>query len=174
MAEINMPQKGGKKRTHTSLRVELTPMVDLGFLLISFFMYTTTMAKPRTMEIRMPSPAPADTSQTKYPEESTITIIPVSGHKVFYYNGALKDETVLKITSVSNCRDILLKMKSDLARLPNTLSPEAHKLHVLIKPGDDSKYSDLVQLLDEMNISDVPYYALVDITPADKEWLVKK
>ena len=46
MAELNMPQKAGKRKMH-SLRVDFTPMVDLGFLLISFFMLTTTMANPR-------------------------------------------------------------------------------------------------------------------------------
>ncbi len=174
MAEMNMPEKQGKRKAHAALRIDLTPMVDLGFLLITFFMYTTTMAKPKTMEIRMPAPAPPDVVQTKYPEESTITIIPIAGHKIFYYTGILKDEAQLKNAPISSCRDILIKMKADVAHLPNTLSPEAHKLHVLIKPNEDSKYNDLVQLLDEMNISDVPYYALVDISPEEKEWLQKK
>ena len=171
MADINMPQKNGKRKVH-SLRVDLTPMVDLGFLLISFFMLTTTMAKSRTMEINMPSPAPE--KETIYPDESTITIIPVEGHKVFCYKGVFKDNIQPEECPVSGLRDVLMKMKEEDANFSTTLSANAHELHVLIKPGDDSKYGDLVNLFDDMNISQVPYYALVDITPEEKDWLLKK
>ena len=167
-----MPQKAGKRKAH-SLRVDLTPMVDLGFLLISFFMLTTTMAKQRTMEINMPSPIPV-LKPTTYPEESTITVIPVKSHKVFYYKGILKGSMQPRECSVRGMRDVLMKMKEDAANLPATFSADAHKLHVLIKPRDDSKYEDLVNLLDEMNISQVLYYALVDVTPEEKEWLLGK
>lgn len=85
MAEMNMPQKGGQRKIR-STRIDLTPMVDLGFLLITFFMFTTTLANPKVMRINMPSDDKPDTP-TVFAEESTITLIPISGHNVVYYKG---------------------------------------------------------------------------------------
>ena len=149
-------------------------MVDLGFLLISFFMLTTTMANQKAMAISMPAPPAVNEPPTAYPEESTVTVIPVKGHRVFYYNGSYKAETRLADCSVTGFRDVLLKQKAEAARLPANLSTDAHKLHVVIKPNDDCKYDDVVQLLDDMNIVDVTYYALVDLAPEEKELLPKK
>jgi hypothetical protein len=66
-----------------------------------------------------------------------------------------------------------MKKKSGLKDLPQTFSVQAHILHVLIKPNDDCKYNDVVQLLDEMNILAVPYYAIMDLAPQEKEWIRK-
>ena len=69
---------------------------------------------------------------------------------------------------------IILNKKAAAGQLPPGFSAQAHKLHVLIKPNDDSRYDDLVAVLDEMNIADVPYFAIVDITPEEQMWLKKK
>jgi len=169
MAEINMPEKSGKRKKHDT-RIDLTPMVDLGFLLISFFMITTTLAKPRTMDINMPS---TEGPSTPWTDTSTITLIPVKGHCVIYYNGALTDKEQLKETPIGNIRAVLMKKESDLKNLPASFSAPAHILHVLIKPNNDCKYDDVVRMLDEMNICAIPYYAIVDLAPQEKEWISK-
>jgi len=171
MAEISIPQKGGKRKMSTP-RLDFTPMVDLGFILITFFIYTTTIAKPATMEVNMPSNEIA-CEHTVYNEESTITLIPVNAHKVVYYDGILSREEQLKMNTINNIREILLKKKRQVTDLPLTFSAQAHKLHVLIKPNDNCRYEDVVNLLDEMSISGVTYYALVDITANEKAWLAK-
>ncbi len=171
MAEMNMPQKAGKRKRH-SLRIDFTPMVDLGFLLITFFMYTTTMANPKVIDITMPDNAPTS-NPTAYPEESTMTLIPVRGHQLVYYNGALKMRAQMKLIPIKDARGILLAKKKQVAELPLSFSAEAHKLHVLIKPNDDCKYQDVVELLDEMVIVGVPYSTIVDLSPIEKEWLGK-
>ncbi len=171
MAELNIPDAGGRRKLQ-SPRIDLTPMVDLGFLLITFFMFTTTLAKPKTMEINMPSNEHTDVP-TKFIEESTITLIPIGDHKVIYYHGALQNRSQMQSTTVQGTLTILLNKKKQVATLPASFSAEAHKMHVLIKPGNTCKYGDVVQLLDDMNIVDVPYYAIVDVSAEEMQWLEK-
>lgn len=172
MAEITAPAKTGKRKTQAP-RIDLTPMVDLGFLLITFFMFTTTLANPKALEINMPDAVDHPDPPTAFIAEATITLIPVSGHKVVYYNSALESKDQLKTEPIAGIRNVLLDKKNTVAALPATFSKEAHKLHVLIKPDAGSSYADLVSLLDEMTIGDVPYYAIVDLT-ADEKAMVKK
>jgi biopolymer transport protein ExbD len=166
MADMMSLQKGNKQSRKVP-GIDFTPMVDLGFLLITFFMFTTTMAKTKTMEINMPEER-HDESPTAFIEESTVTLIPTSGHMVAYYFGSLNENEKPLVTTQSGIRDLLLTKKKSVAQLPASFTAEAHKLHVLIKPYDLSKYGDVVSLLDEMNIVGVPYYALVDITEEEK------
>lgn len=162
MAEMILPQKSGKRKIH-SLKVDLTPMVDLGFLLITFFMLTTTMAQPKAMELNMPNNTPT-TEPCVFAEEATITLIPSKDHTLHYYNGLLKSPADMHTTGMNKARDIILKKKGEVAALPATFSANAHQLHVLIKPDNTCKYEDVVALLDEMNINDIKYYAIVDVT----------
>lgn len=177
MAEIiTSPAHGARKgRKKLSTRVDLTPMVDLGFLLITFFMYTTTLAQPKAMEINMPyKNKDKAVPVTCYVAESTITVIPTHGHKVIYYNGTLKDGKSLAVTgfqATHGLRDVLINKEKEAAALPASFSLQAHQLHVIIKPDSDCTYDDVVQIFDEMNINNVPYYAMTDITPEEKAWV---
>jgi biopolymer transport protein ExbD len=139
-------------------------MVDLGFLLITFFMITTTMAKPKVMDINMPD---NQGPPTTWIDTCTITLIPVKDHKVVYYNGSLSSDEQLRATTIGRIRGILLGKKRDVAQLPASYSTEAHKLHVLMKPNDDCKYEDIVHLLDELNIADA-IYTIVDLSDEEK------
>ncbi len=165
MAELMMPQKNGKRKIH-SLRIDLTPMVDLGFLLITFFMLTTTMARPNSMEINMPTDEPTD-EPTTFISEATVTFIPTKDHTLSYYFGALGDNSKMQYTSMQKAREIIQRKKSQVAALPDNFSKNAHLLHVIIKPSNSCKYEDVVSLLDEMNINDVRYYAIADLNEAE-------
>ncbi len=169
MAEMNMPQKEGKGRRKVAApRIDLTPMVDLGFLLITFFMFTTSLAQQRSMELKMPvPPAMVDVPQA-YPDEAVITLLPANNHRVYYYEGALKSPAQMKNCSIGETRQILQRKMREVAALPATYSKQAHEIHVLLKPNADSKYNDLVNLLDEMLILKIEYYCIVDITPEEK------
>lgn len=172
MAEITAPAKTGKRKTRAP-RIDLTPMVDLGFLLITFFMFTTTLANPKALQITMPDSIDSTDRPTPYIAEATVTLIPISGHKVVYHNGALASKEQIKTVPMVGIRHVLLDKKIAVAALPATFSKEAHKLHVLIKPDASSSYADLVSILDEMTIGDVPYYAITDLT-ADEKGMLKK
>jgi hypothetical protein len=92
MAEINSNtghtwHRGGVRRSKKlSTKVDLTPMVDLGFLLITFFIFTTSMTTPKTMKLYLPA---GETPGMPYGESAVLTIIPVSNDNIFYYPGDL-------------------------------------------------------------------------------------
>lgn len=173
MADLIVPNGKGK-RMRSIPRVDLTPMVDLGFLLITFFMYTTTMAKPKVMSLQMPYDNGEKVEGTAYPEESTVTIIPVAAHRIVWYSGNPQHPQ-----SVARCgfdgkaslRERIIAAQKDAASLPANLSKEAHQLHIIIKPDVSSTYEDLVHILDEMSINNVQRYAIANIDDADKNRL---
>lgn len=168
---MNLPQKTGQRKVQAP-RIDLTPMVDLGFLLITFFIFTTTMANPRTMELNMPfKPSRGNIA---FVDTSTITLIPVKNHTIAYYNGQFKSNSIPQTASFNAIREILVVKQNNLKALPVGYSDQARKLHVIIKPNDDCTYEDVVNVLDEMSILDIRYYAIDDISAPEKEWLTKQ
>ncbi|MBS1644707.1 MAG: biopolymer transporter ExbD [Bacteroidetes bacterium] len=172
---------GVKKGKKLSTRVDLTPMVDLGFLLITFFMYTTTLAKPKTMEINMPykDPNMKVEDQSKVKESTALTLLLSKGHMVYAYEGIGSDPTKppeLKPANISKStkalREIILAKKEAVQNLVRSgaLGP-TDRITVLIKPDTTSTFKDLVDVFDEMTIDDVKVYAKVDITPQDREFI---
>lgn len=172
---------GVKKPKKLSTRIDLTPMVDLGFLLITFFMYTTTLAKPKTMQINMPYKddklQEKDKSEVK--ESTALTILISKDHRLYTYEGIGSDPTKppqLNPVSITNgtekLRKVLIEKNQKVMALKQngTLTPKDNTT-ILIKPDVTSTYKDLVDVLDEMTINDVKVYAVVDITPQDKEFI---
>lgn len=171
---------GVKKGKKLSTRIDLTPMVDLGFLLITFFMFTTTLAKPKTLEINMPykDPNMKQEDQNKIKESVALTILLSKNHKIYYYEGMATDPTKppdLKGTTFAaknGIRDEIIAKKKMVDGLKQTggLGPK-DQMTVLIKPDTTSTYGDLVNMLDEMNINDVKVYAIIDITDIEQNYI---
>lgn len=187
MAEMDVSSGGGhkkgpgvKKGKKLSTRVDLTPMVDLGFLLITFFMFTTTLQQPKTMEINMPYKDKniEEEEQSKVKESTAITVLLSKNHRIYYYEGIGSDAEKppeLKITYFKpkdGIRDVIINKKKEIEDLKRagTLGPK-DQATILIKPDSTSTYDDLVNILDEMSINAVKVYALVDITDVDKEFI---
>ena len=150
-------------------------MVDLGFLLITFFMYTTTLAQPKVMELQMPQQN-ASAGGVAIPGEATLILMPASGHRVAYYRGLDDPNETLRWCGFSGSHDLRGLLNDEQARvkvLPATFSAEAHKLHVLIKADTSAAYEDIVRTLDEMAIVDVPYYTMMRISPEEQIALQK-
>lgn len=156
--------KGGKKRAKKmSTKIDMTPMVDLGFLLLTFFILTTTFAKPQAMEINMPVKPKNEQEQNELKASNALTIILGKNDKVYYYQGLNdgKEQPELKTTDFSDTgiREALLDLNSN---------PE---LVVLIKPTEKSRYKNIVDILDEMNITNTRKYALVKMSKLDTKLL---
>lgn len=178
MAEMQVADsgggKGGKKRSKKmSTRVDLTPMVDLGFLLITFFMYTTSLSKPVTMEVNMP--VKEDKKDEKPPEikaSKVITLLLTKEDKIVYYEG-LPDGKELKpsITDYSEegLHKVLLEKRAKVDAEHGLDSINRTQTIVLIKPNDDSNYKNFVDILDEMPLAKIERYAILDIMDIDKE-----
>jgi biopolymer transport protein ExbD len=173
MAEIDASgggkHKGGKKRSKKqSTKVDMTPMVDLGFLLITFFMLTTTFSKPQSMDVVMPDKSKDKTKQSQDVKAShTISMVLGDDNKVYWWQGVTEkgvDPTVtVSDYSPKGIRKVLLQK---VAEIP--------KLVVVIKAKKKAKYKNIVDILDEMSICEVPTYAIVDITPDDIKLADKK
>jgi biopolymer transport protein ExbD len=188
MAELDTSSSGGhkkgpgvKKGKKLSTRIDLTPMVDLGFLLITFFMYTTTLAKPKTMEINMPykDKNMKQEDQSKVKSSTALTILLSKNHQVYTYEGIGDDPTKppeLKPVSIArntqSLRAALIAKKQAIEQLKQTgaLGPTDNMV-VLIKPDTTSTYKDVVDVFDEMTINDIKVYAKVDITEQDREFI---
>ncbi len=163
MAEINTSgDKGGKGRSKkTSTKVDMTPMVDLAFLLITFFMLTTTFGKPQAMQVNMPDKTEnEDTSPV--PASKAFTVLLGENDKIFYYSGYEDPEVNITDYSSQGIRQIILDKQK-----------EVDKLVIVIKPSPKSRYKNLVDILDEMEITNSKRYAIVDITPVDEELMNK-
>lgn len=170
---------GVKKSKKMSTRVDLTPMVDLGFLLITFFIFTTTMAKPKTMEINMPNTKKIDEKdQTKIKESTAMTILLSKDHRIYYYEGLATDPNTPPDIKLTYFRDkdgirdaIIAKMEKVAALQRSGALDDKDKAAFMIKPDTNSSYKDLVDMLDEMTINDARVYAIIDITPVDQEYI---
>ncbi len=118
MAEINVASKSGRRSS--AIRIDLTPMVDLGFLLITFFMFTTTMARQKTIELNMPDNEPTE-HPTAFAAESTITIIAADKHTFYYYSGVPNDIHTIPHAHINDMREVIIKNKQAAVTLPAIL-----------------------------------------------------
>jgi len=172
MAELDTSgggkNKGGKVRSKKqSTRVDLTAMVDLAFLLITFFMLTTTLAKPQAMDVTMPDKEVKDEQELTVADNRTMTILLGANNRLEWYMGLVTNP--LTPPQVDNfgrngIRKALLEYSKKV--IASTGDPEKG-LIVLIKPSDQSNYRNFVDILDEMKVSNITRYAIVEISDPD-------
>lgn len=150
---------GVKRMIKRHLKIDMTPMVDLGFLLISFFVITTELSRPKSMSFYTPH----DGKFMPSAESKTITLLAGANNKLFYYLGEEKDAgTKNPVISVSwtgenSIGQIINEKQKQLDGLPGGRG----QLVVIIKPGKEASYKNVVDILDEMIIDDVKRYAVV-------------
>jgi len=165
---VNENRKAGVRRmTKHSLKVDMTPMVDLGFLLISFFVITAELSKPRAMNLYMPH----DGKPTATKESTTISILAGADNRLFYYYGEEKEAGVKNpIVEISWDRKTGLgKILTDKQMQLDAMKTGRDQMVVIIKPGKQSTYKNVVDILDEMTIHQITRYALVK--PGEKDSL---
>jgi biopolymer transport protein ExbD len=167
-------KKNGKVRSKKSdARVDLTAMVDLAFLLITFFMLTTSLSKPQSMDLGLPDKEDKDEPEKdiKVDQRRTMTIIMGDKDRVKWYHGLLEAPEVngKPTNAVYGKNGLRKEILSRVVSIPQTTGNKDKGLIVIIKPSKKSTYKNLVDVLDEMAICKVPTYAIVnDISPEEK------
>ena len=180
---------GVKKAKKLSTRVDMTPMVDLGFLLITFFVFTATMNEPTTLDLNMPKDIKDKKEQTEVKESGVLSVMLGKDDVVYYYEGKLlEDGSNFKSTDFKGVRDVIVnKRKEVMSRYVTDPACEAKMASegkpvsncadkdfvVIIKPTKDATYKNTVDILDEMTINQVRTYAMVKIFDQEYE-LIKK
>lgn len=168
MAEMVEKDTGGKKGPGVqkpkkkSTRVDLTPMVDLGFLLITFFIFSITMEQASSMNLNLPDDTKPPDVDMKVKGSGSLTLLLGKGNVIYYYYG--NNPTDLETTTYKDVRNIILEKKK---------STPPDDLFIIIKPDPDATYKNTVDVLDEMNINDISKYAMVDASPEEYD-LIKK
>ncbi|GAB2709133.1 biopolymer transport ExbD protein [Hymenobacter frigidus] len=143
-----------------STRIDMTPMVDLAFLLLTFFMLTTTFARPYQMELNMPVKSKVDTPVR---ESTAMTILLGKGHRVHYFFGLNTPKGTVAAAPELHTTNFTATGIRQAVRRRQQQGP----VIVLIKSSPNAKYQDLVDILDEMNRTHQQQYALVKITQDD-------
>jgi biopolymer transport protein ExbD len=153
MAEINTAIKtSNKKYLHKNIRVDLTPMVDLGFLLITFFILTTTMQQQSVMKLIMPKDS---TDSSKVPGSKTLTFILNRNDSIGYYDGQAKQ---IQHTNFGAMRNIIQQKQNSLTNK----HINKNDLIVIIKPTAESTYKNFVDAMDEIYINDCKHYFVAE------------
>ena len=150
---------GVKKAKKLSTRVDLTPMVDLGFLLLTFFVFTTTMSHPTAMAMNEPKDDP--TNQLKVKNSGAMTLLLGKADQVYYYYGELTDpNTQFKSSNFKEIRQLIADKRN---------ATPIGDLMYIIKADKEATFKNAIDILDEMTICNVPpgHYAEVDMSDGE-------
>lgn len=209
MADAPGGEEGGggggrhqKKRAKKgSTRIDMTPMVDLAFLLLTFFILTTTMYKPSTLQMTFPVPDDDPTDDKKTELSNAITLILTKKDQIFYYmgefhtatDGSGKPPTTLTRTDFSKVRDLLVEKNKDVVVRLNQVATDFNtqkinqaqydslrkvikagesNLKAIIKTDRDAKYRNMIDMVDEMDISGIGSYGVLDSLKVDEQVLL--
>jgi hypothetical protein len=177
MADINVAAAGtrpGVRRVKKlSTRVDLTPMVDLGFLLITFFVFTTTITEPMAVKLFLPK----DGRPIEIGKSTALTVCPMGNGKVFYYHGELQEAlntSTYGITTFSYSDGLGQVIRDKKASMERKKKGFSNELILMIKPTDLSSYHQLIDVLDEVMINDLKKApAIMDLEESEKQLIIK-
>lgn len=155
MIAVALQTNAGTKRKPHSLKIDMTPMVDLGFLLITFFIFTATLSQPTVTKLIMPK----DGDPLPVPESKTLTFL-LSRNQVYAYEG--RWETALAENKLVETSYHLQEGMGQLIRKKQAALKDKSDLVVVIKPLAESSYQNMLAALDEMQINVVNKYAIVN------------
>lgn len=168
MADIQVQEKGGKggkvRSKKQNTRVDMTPMVDLGFLLITFFMFTTTFSKPNVMDLGLPAKPKIDQPppiQTEVKLENSITLLIGKDNRIFWHQQEQSSLTDANLNETTFDREGIRK----IVQQAKARAIDKDIFTVIIKPTDDAVYKNFVDILDEMAITKSERYGVTDLKP---------
>lgn len=165
--------KGSRRAKRHSTKVDFTPMVDLGFLLITFFILTSQLQEPKAMNLIMPANGPSMPVKTS----TVLTIVPMENNRVFFYHGKFEEavrDNSFGITTYDSQNGVgsLIRQKQQL--LSQTKSFSASDVLLIIKPSSNSSLKNVIDALDEVSINGVHHYSFVDLDPVEQAFLKKR
>ncbi len=172
MADVDVSQSKGKqklggrkKKKRINVRIDMTPMVDVAFLLLTFFMLTTSMSKPQTMEINLPPKDESGKPPIVEVAESNLLTVRVSDDFKVFWNIGFEKPTKVDGTD----RKAILINLGKLLKDRNAANP---KLITLLKIDDKAKYIDMVDIMDELNINNITRFSLAPMAEQDKKDII--
>jgi len=166
------PKAGVERMKKANLKIDMTPMVDLGFLLISFFIFTTEISKPAITNLFMPK----DGDSTKVPQSKSLTILLDNNDQIFYYNGdmneAIKNNQIFQTSynEINGIGNVIRQKQNQLGKRKT----DKKELVILIKPFTNTSYRNVVDILDEMLINEVTRYMIADPENEEKMFLERQ
>src|SRR6188768_1787970 len=171
----------GKSFSHNKkqiIRIDMTPMVDLGFLLITFFVFTTTMSIPKAIDLFVPSDKSV-TIPPELPNSLALSLLLDDNNKVYYYNGEFKEAANAKKiyeTTYSTYEGIgkIIRQKQKEIDSSGKFSGGRKGLMLLIKPTSGSVYKNVIDALDEAVINDVRKYVIMELTKEEINYIRSK
>jgi hypothetical protein len=170
-AVIDRRRRGVRRMKKHSLRTDMTPMVDLGFLLITFFVFTAEMSKPAVTHLTMPK----EGIDSKLGESNALTVLAGKNNSLFYYAGdwekALGKGAVIKTDFSFNGLGNIIRVKQEQLDMHPVKGEGRAGLMLIIKPGPNASYSNVIDILDEALINDVKRYAIVKLSEEEVRWL---
>ncbi|MGB9772171.1 MAG: ExbD/TolR family protein [Candidatus Kapaibacteriota bacterium] len=148
--EIPERQKRGKivrrkKKKRIGFRIDLTPLVDITFLLLTFFMFTTTMLKPQIMEMRIP---PEMYAKVEVRASELLTLMLTADNKLYWYKGIADQNNTPQEIPISKLRALAIE---------KNLEPTVkNRLITVLKISPEANYARVVEILDELNQAEIP------------------
>jgi biopolymer transport protein ExbD len=171
-------ERKGRFFSHTkkqAIKIDMTPMVDLGFLLITFFVFTTSISTPTVTDLYMPKDT-IENDPPKLIDDLALTLILDDNNKIYYYNGDFKDATSsnqifeTNYSTYSGIGKIIRQKQKDIDA-SGKFSDGRKGLMMMIKPTSKSVYKNVVDALDEAVINDVKKYAIIEPDAAEIDFL---
>jgi biopolymer transport protein ExbD len=157
VAESKSHAKGKKKKKRAGVHIDMTPMVDVAMLLLTFFMLTTVFNKPQTMELNLPP----EKDVTVEVAASTLLTVRVEPNMSIYWSMG-NEPTALKKIAFKELRPLLVE------RLRSN-----PKLITLVQIDREAKYNDMVDIMDELNLANITKFSFAPMKDADKKLIAK-
>lgn len=161
---VTTGKKSRARKAH--LKIDMTPLVDLGFLLITFFIFTTTMGEPYKTELYMP----AKGEGTVIGESNSLTVLLASNDSIYYYFGKWEEASKTNAVYYTNY-NISKGIGNVIREKQKQLGAKRNELVLMIKPMEISSYSNLMNALDEVMINNLKKYAIMDVTDAEETYV---
>ncbi|MCU7550951.1 biopolymer transporter ExbD [Chitinophagaceae bacterium LB-8] len=166
MAQIQLqPAPAGKKRymSRPHIRIDMTPMVDLGFLLITFFIFTSSMSESKASDLYLTA---GDEPTSELGASTALTVLISGGDSIYYYNGKWEDAVKNNGMHLSSF-DVAKGIGNIIRNKQKALGDKSADLMLLIKPTQRSTYNNLINVLDEVLINNVKKYAIMEPTSGE-------